>query len=118
MESENKIKPNFLQKIFGAKELKLNIKNYLIYVNHSKNNQFDHHKIKNIKLKKGIFFDDIDVIFEETTQKIKKLTKNQSKYYIFILKNLRIIKQAYADILDLTSCKKYINYKTIEKWII
>ena len=118
MESENKIKPNFLQKIFGAKELKLNIKNYLIYVNHSKNNQFDHHKVKNIKLKKGIFFDDIDVIFEETTQKIKKLTKNQSKYYIFILKNLRIIKQAYADILDLTSCKKYINYKTIEKWII
>ena len=32
MESENKIKPNFLQKIFGAKELKLNIKNYLLMI--------------------------------------------------------------------------------------
>jgi DNA helicase-4 len=118
METVHEIKPNFIQKIFGAKELKLNIKNYLISVSHSNNNQFDQQKIKNIKLKKGIFFHDIDVISEKSIQTIKKLTKNQSKYYIFILKNLKLIKKAYEDILNLTICKKYINHKTIEKWII
>ena len=118
METVHEIKPNFIQKIFGAKELKLNIKNYLISVSHTNNNQFDQQKIKNIKLKKGILFHDIDVISEKSIQTIKKLTKNQSKYYIFILKNLELIKKAYEDILNLTICKKYINHKIIEKWII
>jgi|TARA_Y100000294_G_scaffold47120_1_gene43953 DNA helicase-4 len=118
METVHKVKPNFFQKLFGAKELRLNIKNYLISVSHNKNNQFDQKKITNIKLKKGIFFNDIDVVFEKSIQKINKLTKNQSNYYIFILKNLEIIKKAYEDILNLTICKKYINHKKIEKWII
>ena len=118
METVHEIKPNFIQKIFGAKKLKLNIKNYLISVSHTNNNQFDQQKIKNIKLKKGILFHDIDVISEKSIQTIKKLTKNQSKYYIFILKNLKLIKKAYEDILNLTICKKYINHKVIEKWII
>ena len=96
METVHEIKPNFIQKIFGAKKLKLNIKNYLISVSHNKNNQFDQKKITNIKLKKGIFFNDIDVVFEKSIQKINKLTKNQSNYYIFYkLLNLKYLHKLF-----------------------
>ena len=118
MESVHEVNPNLLQKIFGAKDLKLNIKNYLISVSHKKNKIFDYRKIKDIKVKKKLFFYNIEITFEENSKVFNKLTKNQKNYYYFILKNLEAIKKSFEDILILTSGKRYINHKKLENWLI
>ena len=118
METYHEVKPNFIQKIFGAKDLKLNIKNFLISVSHKKNKEFDFKKIKNVKTKKKLFFYEMEIFFEKNSQVFKKLTKNQRDYYFFIIKNLKIIKQCYEDILTLISGTSYINHKKIENWLI
>ena len=118
METYHEVKPNFIQKIFGAKDLKLIIKNFLISVSHKKNKEFDFKKIKNVKTKKKLFFYEMEIFFEKNSQVFKKLTKNQRDYYFFIIKNLKIIKQCYEDILTLISGTSYINHKKIENWLI
>ena len=49
----------------------------------------------------------MEIFFEKNSQVFKKLTKNQRDYYFFIIKNLKIIKQCYEDILTLISGTSY-----------
>ena len=113
----HKINPSFLLKFIGAKNLNLKIKNLDITSNHIKNDKFNLNKIKKIKINKGYFLDELELVLESHKIVFKKLTKKQSKYLEFKFKNSKKIIKALDDILILTDRKFYINHKSLIKWI-
>ena len=118
METTHSVSPNLVQRIFGAKDLKLNIKNFLISVSHKRKKEFDYREILNIKVRKKLIFYNLEIYFEKQNQIFSKLTKTQKEYYYFILKNLQKIKECFDDIILLTNGKQYINNKQLQIWII
>ena len=118
METTHSVSPNLVQRIFGAKDLKLNIKNFLISVSHKRKKEFDYREILNIKVRKKLIFYNLEIYFEKQNQIFSKLTRTQKEYYYFILKNLQKIKECFDDIILLTNGKQYINNKQLQIWII
>ena len=118
METTHSVSPNLVQRIFGAKDLKLNIKNFLISVSHKRKKEFDYREILNVKVRKKLIFYNLEIYFEKQNQIFSKLTKTQKEYYYFILKNLQKIKECFEDIILLTNGKQYINNKQLQIWII
>ena len=112
----HKINPSFLLKFIGAKNLNLKIKNLDITSNHIKDDKFNLNKIKKIKIIKGYFLDELELVLESHKIIFKKLTKKQSEYLEFKFKGQKIIK-ALDDILILTERRFYINHKSLIKWI-
>ena len=83
----HKINPSFLLKFIGAKDLNLKIKNLDITSNHIRDDKFNLNTIKKIKIKKGYFLDELELILDSYKIVFKKLTKKQSKYLEFKFKN-------------------------------
>ena len=115
-ESHN-IHPSFILKFLGAKSLNLKVKNLEINSTHKNNNKFDITQVKKLKIKKGLLFNDLEVLLNTHSIVFKKLTKKQSKYLQFKFKNLRNIIKALDDIKYLTNSQKFINHKLLVKWI-
>ena len=90
-EESHNIQPSFILKFLGAKNLNLKVKNLEINSIHKNNNRFDITQIKKLKIKKGLLFNDLQVLLNTHSIIFKKLTKKQSKYLEFKFKNLRNI---------------------------
>ena len=116
-ESSHNINPSFLLKVLGAKNLNLKAKNLLIISKHKNDNEFDINKIKKISIKKGLLLDDINIQLDGHNITFKRLTKKQSKYLEFKLKNFKIIIKSLEDITLLTNSRKFINHKLVISWI-
>jgi len=116
-ESSHNINPSFLLKVLGAKNLNLKAKNLLIISKHKNDNEFDINKIKKISIKKGLLLDDINIQLDGHNITFKRLTKKQSKYLKFKLKNFKIIIKSLEDITLLTNSRKFINHKLVISWI-
>ena len=116
-ESSHNINPSFLLKVLGAKNLNLKAKNLLIISKHKNDNEFDINKIKKISTQKGLLLDDINIQLDGHNITFKRLTKKQSKYLEFKLKNFKIIIKALEDIALLTNSRKFINHKLVISWI-
>ena len=116
-EESHIIKPSILLKFLGAKNLNLKIKNLEINSIHKDNSNFDITKIKKLKIKKGLLFDNLEVLLDTHSIIFKKLTKNQSKYLEFKFKNLRNVIKALSDIKNLTNSHKFVNHKLIINWV-
>ena len=87
MDNNNEIDPLFIYKLLGAKQLKLKFTNLSINTKHKNNAEFNIDTIKKISVSKGILFDDLTISLENTNIKFKKLTRNQSSYLQFKIKN-------------------------------
>ena len=109
METSYQIKPLFVFKIFGAKNLNLSSKNLVISLLHEKRTELDINKIKKISVKKGIVFDDIIVDLDNYSLKFKKLTKKQS---LFLKLKIDILSKS-EELLKLY--KKYYD-KKLGRW--
>ncbi len=116
-EESHNIHPSFILKFLGAKSLNLKVKNLEINSTHKSNNKFDITQIKKLKIKKGLLFNDLEVLLNTHSIVFKKLTKKQSKYLQFKFKNLRNIIKALDDIKYLTNSQKFINHKLLLKWM-
>ena len=116
-EESHNIHPSFVLKFLGAKNLKIKVKNLEVNSTHKNNNKFDITKIKKLKIKKGILFDDLNVDLGTHNIIFKKLTKKQSKYLEFKFRNIKNIIKALEGIKYLTNSKKYINHKLIIRWV-
>ena len=118
MDNNNEINPLFIYKLLGAKQLKLKFTNLSINTKHKNNAEFNIETIKKISVSKGILFDDLTISLENTNIKFKRLTRNQSSYLQFKIKNLKLINAAIDDISKLLNSDKYINNKLIVSWVI
>ena len=105
------IHPSFILKFLGAKTLNLKVKNLEINSTHKSSNKFDITQVKKLKIKKGLLFNDLEVLLDTHSIVFKKLTKKQSKYLQFKFKNLRYIIKALDGIKYLTNSQKFINHK-------
>ena len=117
MDDNQEINPLFIFKLLGAKQLKLKFSNLSINTKHKNNAEFNIEKIKKITVNKGILFDDLTISLENTNIKFKRLTRNQSSYLQFKIKNLKLINAAIDDISELLNSDKYINNKLIVSWV-
>ena len=111
------IHPSLILKFLGAKTLNLKVNNLEINSIHKSSSKFDITQIKKLKIKKGLLFNDLEVLLDTHSIVFKKLTKKQSKYLQFKFKNLRNIIKALDDIKYLTNSQKFINHRLIVKWI-
>ncbi len=75
IEESHNIHPSFVLKFLGAKNLNIKVKNLEVNSTHKNNNKFDITKIKKLKIKKGILFDDLNVDLGTHNIIFKKLTK-------------------------------------------
>ena len=116
-EESHNIHPSFILKFLGAKTLNLKVKNLEINSTHKSSSKFDITQIKKLKIKKGLLFNDLEVLLNTHSIIFKKLTKKQSKYLQFKFKNLRNIIKALDGIQYLTNSQKFINHKLLVKWI-
>ena len=116
-EVSHNIHPSFILKFLGAKSLNLKVKNLEINSTHNSNNKFDITQVQKLKIKKGLLFNDLEVLLNTHSIVFKKLTKKQSKYLQFKFKNLRNIIKALNEIKNLTNSQKFINHKLLIKWI-
>jgi len=117
MDNNHEINPLFIYKLLGAKQLKLKFTNLSINTKHKNNAEFNIETIKKISVSKGILFDDLTISLENTNIKFKRLTRNQSSYLQFKIKNLKLINAAINDISKLLNSDKYINNKLIVLWV-
>jgi DNA helicase IV len=114
---DNNLDPIFIYKLLGAKQLKLKFSNRSINTHHKQKEEFNIDKIKKISINKGFIFDDLNIITSDSNIRFNKLTRDQSSYLNFKIKNLRAISSALDDISKLITTKKYINNKLIISWI-
>ena len=81
------IHPSFILKFLGAKSLNLKVKNLEITSTHKSNNKFDITQIKKLKIKKGLLFNDLEILLNTHSIVFKKLTKNSLNIYSLNLKS-------------------------------
>ena len=117
MNYDQRINPLLIYKLLGAKQLKLKFSNLSINTKHKNNAEFNIEKIKKISVSKGILFDNLTISLENTNIKFKRLTRSQSSYLQFKIKNLKLINTAIGDISELLNSDKYINNKLIVFWV-
>ena len=117
MDNTNNLNPKFIYKLLGAKQLKLKFSNLSINSHHNLIEEFNIDEIKKITVNKGLILDDLNIITTDSNIKFKKLTRDQSNYLKFKLKNLTIINSALDEISKIVTTKKYINNKIIVYWI-
>jgi hypothetical protein len=58
------IHPSFILKFLGAKTLNLKVKNLEINSIHKSSSKFDITQIKKLKIKKGLLFNDLEVLLD------------------------------------------------------
>ena len=65
-EESHNIHPSFILKFLGAKTLNLKVKNLEINSTHKSSSKFDITQIKKLKIKKGLLFNDLEVLIAWT----------------------------------------------------